>query len=152
MSFLEKLLKSNYYKEISQLPEWLLHKESFSNQIRSIRNILGMTQDQLARRASQNPRLIRRLEADKRADPQLSTLMKTAEGLGCELIIRFIPKKSIPGLLKERAYEKAKKMVMLSKGSSAIEEQQPEDIFVQFQINELANELLKKPSSLWDFP
>lgn len=137
------------YKSMEQLPEWLHSAELYSEQIRSLRNLLGMTQEQLAKRALQVPRLIRHLEAGD-VDPQLSTLMKTAQGLECELVIRFVPKKSVSKLLKERAQKKAKKMVQLSKGTAAMEEQQPKNSIVQLQINELVNELLKKPSLLWE--
>lgn len=150
MTPLEILLKSNYYKSCDQLPEWMCSKESYCEQIRSLRTLLGMTQEQLANRAVQHPRLIRRLETQGETDPQLSTLIKTAEGLECDLVVRFVPKKPIPAVLEECARQKASKMIQLSKGSSAMEEQEPNDVFVQFQINELTKELLKKPSLIWE--
>lgn len=110
-----------------------------------------MTQEQLSKRANLNPRHIRSLESSKNvSDPQLSTLMKVAEGLGCELLLRFIPKKPTRKLMEERARKKARQLVQLAKGSSAMEEQQPLDIFTEMQINELANKLLQRPSQIWE--
>lgn len=149
MTFIDTLLKDNHYKSVEQLPEWLRSAEIYSKQIRSLRSHLGMTQEQLAKRASQAPRLIRHLEAGD-VDPQLSTLAKTAQGLECELVIRFVPKKLISKLLKERAKQKAAKMVQLSKGTAAMEEQQPKNFLIEIQMNELVNKLLQKPSLLWD--
>lgn len=146
---LENLCKSERYKSIEQLPEWLCSQEVYSEQIRALRKLLGMTQGQLARRAGKDPRLICNLEGGKN-DPQLSTLLKAAEGLACELVIRFVPKEPIAKMLKERAQNKASQMVQLSQGSSAMEEQEPKKIFVQLQITELVNDLLKKPSLLWE--
>ena len=149
MTFLETIFKNGRYQSVEQLPEWLRSAELYSKQIRSLRNLLGMTQEQLAKRALQDPRLIRHLEAGD-VDPQLSTLVKTAQGLECELVIRFVPKQLISKLLKERAKQKAAKMVQLSKGTSTMEEQQPKNFLIQMQINELVDKLLKKPSLLWD--
>lgn len=143
------MLKDNRYHSVEQLPEWLRNAERYSKQIRSLRNFLGMTQEQLAKRASQSPRLIRHLEAGD-VDPQLSTLEKTAQGLECELVIRFVPKKWISKLLKERAQQKAEKLVQLSTGTAAMEGQQPKNFLIQIQINELVAKLLKKPSLIWD--
>src|SRR3989344_3009688 len=109
MTFLETIFKNGRYQSVEQLPEWLRSAELYSKQIRSLRNLLGMTQEQLAKRALQDPRLIRHLEAGD-VDPQLSTLVKTAQGLECELVIRFVPKQLISKLLKERAKQKAAKM------------------------------------------
>lgn len=148
-SLFENLLKSKSYRSVDQLPDWLRQQKSFSSQILNLRNLLGMTQGQLAKRASQTPRLIRRLESQE-VDPQLSTLMKTAQGLECELVIRFVPKKNIPKMLKERAVQKVKKLIQLSKGTSALEEQEPKSEQVRWAFNTLVNEFLQKPSKLWD--
>ncbi|MBI4208500.1 MAG: helix-turn-helix domain-containing protein [Deltaproteobacteria bacterium] len=109
-----------------------------------------MTQAQLAKRASQNPRLIRRLESGE-VDPRLSTLMKTAEGLECKLVVRFVPKQPVVKLLRQRAEKKAEQIVELSKGTAAMEEQEPKDVIVQFQKTAIAEELIdKKRSLLWE--
>ncbi len=50
------------------------------------RKILGMTQKELAQAASLTQSVIARLES-KKATPQLDTLLKVADALGCELEI-----------------------------------------------------------------
>ncbi len=147
---LEILLKDNKYRSLSRLPHWLALKEKYASQIRSLRTILGMTQEQLAKRSSQNPRMIRRLESEA-GDPQLSTLMKTAAGLECDLVIRLVPKKPLPITLRERALRKATQIITQSKGTAAIEEQQPQEKYIKHQINEMTQELMDhKKSLLWD--
>jgi predicted DNA-binding mobile mystery protein A len=147
---LEILLKDSKYKSLERLPEWLATKESYASQIRSLRSILGMTQDQLAKRSLQAPRMIRRLESEA-GDPQLSTLIKTAAGLECELVIRFVPKKPLASTLSQRAVKKATQIVAQSKGTAAIEEQQPQEKYVKHQIAEMARDLMdRRRSLLWD--
>ena len=105
---------------------------------------------QLAKRSKQDPRLIRNLEG-ARVDPRLSTLQKAAEGLGCELLLRFIPKQSLTKTVKERAIQKAKAIIALSKGTAAMEGQEPKGFLIKMQIEDLAKELMaKKLSSLWE--
>lgn len=147
---LEVLLKDSKYRSLSRLPEWLATKERYSSQIRSLRTILGMTQEQLAKRSDVDPRMIRRLEAGD-GDPQLSTLMKTAAGLECELVVRFVPKRPLAVTLRERARRKATQIVAQSKGTAAIEEQQPQAKYVRHQIAEMTEDLMDhRPSLLWD--
>lgn len=149
MKWIHTLIKEEHYQSVEKLPKWLRSAELYSEQIRSLRNLLGMTQGQLAKRAAQSPRLIRHLEAGD-VDPQLSTLAKTAKGLECELVVRFVPKKKVSKLLKERARQKAAKLIRLSKGTAAMEEQQPKDFLIRIQVKELIDKLLKKPTLLWD--
>jgi predicted DNA-binding mobile mystery protein A len=147
---LEYLFKNNLFQSVNRLPEWLRKTKDYSWQIHTLRTTLGMTQEQLGRRASQDGRLIRLLESGK-GDPQLSTLKKTANGLECDLIIRFVPRKPILKLMRERAEKKAKQIIQLSKGSAALEEQEPEEKYIKHQIKERVEELIdKKPSLLWE--
>ena len=149
-SLLNREIKQEIYKSVDKLPDWLTQEHDYSTQIRSLRLFLGMTQEQLASRASQNSRLIRRLESGT-VDPRLSTLKKTAEGLECELIVRFVPKKPLIALLRQKAEQKAKEIVRLSKGTAAMENQEPQNKYIKHQIEELIEELInKKLSLLWE--
>ncbi len=147
---LETLIKSERYKSLDQVPQWLQLLEPVGAQIRGLRTLLGMTQGQLARRADQQARLIRRLESGD-GDPRLSTLVKAAQGLECELIIRLVPKQPVPKLLKHRAEAKAKQILALSKGTAALEEQQPEEKYIKQQLAEIESDLIdQKQSALWE--
>src|SRR3989338_2033328 len=110
------------YQSWGELPGWLRKSLNFSDQIRALREFLGMTQAQLAKRAKQNSRLIRRLESGE-VDPRLSSLQKTAAGLECELLIRFIPKQPVSKILHHHARQQAKAIVEQSQGTAALEEQ-----------------------------
>ncbi|MDO8494109.1 MAG: helix-turn-helix domain-containing protein [Deltaproteobacteria bacterium] len=147
---LNLLLKEKAFQSVKGLPNWLKTVKTFSAQIQSLREVLGMTQTQLARRSSKNSRLIRRLEQGH-VDPQLSTLKAVADGLNCDLIVQFVPKKPLNKILKEKALEQAKKIISFSKGTAAMEEQEPEKKIAKQQLEELTEELLrKKRSLLWE--
>lgn len=138
------------YLAMDKVPLWLLKMGGISEQIKSLRQLLGMTQSQLGRRSRGDDRSVRRLEASL-GDPQLSTLKKIARGLECELLVCFVPKRSLKKVLRERALKKAQHLIGLSKANAAMEKQQPKKKYVKQQIEEMVRILLeKKRSSLWD--
>lgn len=144
------LLKERAYGSQKRLPKWLKKPISFSKQVWELRKLLGMRQAQLSKRSKLDSRLIRNLEGES-VDPRLSTLQKAAQGLGCELLLRFVPKQSLTKMLEERAVQRAKAIVAMSKGTAAMEGQEPDHFLIKMEVENLARELMeKKSSSLWE--
>lgn len=147
---LKLLFQQNRYKSLESLPEWLKWTEPIGEQIHSLRVLFGMTQKQLARRSGQYLRMVQRVEGAE-VDPRLSSLQKLARGLDCELMIRVVPRRPISKLVGEQARRKAEQIIRLSKGTAAIEEQQPREEYVRQQLRNLIDQLIKERlSSLWD--
>jgi transcriptional regulator with XRE-family HTH domain len=69
----------------------------YRSRIKTLRESLGMTQEQLAEKVGRTTRAIRQVENGE-AFPRISTLGKIAEALNAELIISLISKgdKEIP--------------------------------------------------------
>src|SRR4030095_3449188 len=132
------------------LPFWLKTPISFGKQIYMVRNALGMSQEQLARKIKSGQRVIVKLEKEE-GDPQLSTLRRVAESLNCELLVRFVPKIDLEKFLREKAKNKAENLVKMSVASSNIELQKPSSTTVRSEIKRIAENILaKKRSSLWE--
>ena len=108
---------------------------AIGSQIHRLREHLGMTQAQLARRAGTTQQAIALIEADK-VDPRLSTLQKIAAALECELGATFSFKKPAAMLIHEKALEKARLWVGLTAGSSALELQAPSKKVKEYEIKE----------------
>lgn len=124
--------------------------QSIGDQIRSIREVLGMTQEQLAQRSGLNQSLIAEIERGKRENLNLSTIKKLAEGLNCQSLVQLLPTKNISQILDEQSTFVARKIVSISSGSAAIELQLPDQAAVEKQIKEVKRNLLEKNrSSLW---
>lgn len=144
------LFKDSTFKSIERLPQWLRTHLPWVQQIRMLRRVLGMTQTQLARRAAVDSRVIRKLESGN-ANPTLATLTKMAHGLECELHLRFVPRKPLAKIVRERAEMKAKQVVALARGTSAMEEQEPGLNILQFEEKKLTDEFVARVSKLlWD--
>lgn len=145
LSFLSKS-----WKPLAQLPSWLRQSLPISDQIRKLRGILGMTQNQLANRAHTTQQAIAMTEAGK-VDLRLSTLKRIAEAMECECLIQLVPRQEIEKLRHEQALKKARLLVGLSAGSTALELQMPPKEFVDKKIKEVAQHLLEnKGHKLWE--
>jgi transcriptional regulator with XRE-family HTH domain len=135
---------------VKKVPEWLATYPDFKDQIKLIRETLGMSQEQLARLISCSSRYIQFIESG-RAIPRISTLKKIANVLNAELKITIIPRQNLVEFLDAKATQKAGQIVGLSKASSALEIQTPSDEESKEQIETLKKEILeKRRSSLWE--
>lgn len=76
--------------------------------LRAIRDALGMTSAQYARRLGVSQPRISALEKSEAAETvSLATLRRAAEALDCELIYAIVPRRPLDQLLEERATIKA---------------------------------------------
>ncbi len=72
--------------------------------IRAIRQALGMTNLQLARRAGRDPNTVSDLQAREATQSiQLKSLRELANALDCDLVYALVPRKPLDGILEERA-------------------------------------------------
>ena len=141
---------SKKFKSIKELPEWLADYPDFKDQIKLLRETLGMTQDQLAKKVNRTFKSIHNIETGF-ATPKISSLYEIADALNAELRISLIPRKNILEFLDEKANKRAKELVKLSKTSSALEIQLPSEEESKEQVESLKREILeKRRSSLWE--
>jgi putative transcriptional regulator len=141
---------SKKFRSINDLPEWLASYPDFKDQVKLLRETLGMTQEQLGKLVNRSLRSIQLIESG-RAMPRITTLYKIANALNAELKIALVPRQSIIEFLNEKASKKARQLVSLSKISSALEIQAPSDEESKEQIEAMKRDILeKRRDSLWD--
>ena len=146
--FTEQISKK--FKSIEDLPEWLSNYPDFKDQIKLLRETLGMTQEQLAKMVNRSLRSIQQIESGE-ARPKISTLYKIAQALNTELKITLIPSQNIMEFLDEKARKKAEQLVKLTKTSSTLEIQTPSKEESKGQVERLKNEILeRRRDSLWN--
>lgn len=134
----------------AQVPEWMANDLPIGKQVQFIREALGMTQAQLAKRCGIRQSMIARIETDLTIDLRLSTVQKIAKGLDCWLINRFVPEEEIEKTLDQKSLETARKLVGLSRATAGLEKQMPEDRYIEQQVREMQLRIReKRPSSLW---
>lgn len=137
-------------KSIHQVPNWLNSSLLVGEQIRQVRDALGMTQQQLAERCQLHQSVVAEIESGKRKDLCLSTIKKLAAGLNCHSLIQIVPQKEISKILDKRSTDMAQKIVGMSSSSAAIEMQLPNQNLINEQVSEIKKDLLgKHKSALW---
>lgn len=146
--FTEQISKK--FKSMEDLPEWLSNYPDFKDQIKLLRESLGMTQEQLGKKVNRSLRSIQQIESGE-ANPKISTLYRIAEALNTELNIALIPRKSIIEFLDEKASRRAEQLVKLTEASSVLEIQSPSKEESKDQVKRLKREILEKRRyALWN--
>ena len=113
--------------------------------IKTVREILGMTQLQLAERMAVTPPTLSRLEkAEKEGSTTIKSLERAASAMQCRLVYFFVPESgSFEELLNQRAHEVASRIVEMASVSMHLEDQGIDPEWQRNQIQQLAEELIR---------
>jgi predicted DNA-binding mobile mystery protein A len=137
------------FRPEKKIPEWM-RRGTVSEQIRIVRETLGMTQAQLAERAGMTQSAVAQIENSSDSDIQLSTLERLARGLNGELLISFIPRQKISKAIEAQKEKVARRLLQISSGNAALELQLPDRTHVNASLKILKADLLRNyRHSLW---
>jgi len=119
--------------------------------IRAIRDALGMTGEQLAKRIGTNKQRIARIESDEaRGNVTVQTMRRVAEALDCVFVYGFIPRTSLEQTVRDRATKIAKKRMERVSQTMRLEQQELDDSEKQMSLGDAAERLINAtPSILW---
>lgn len=120
--------------------------------IKAIREALGMTSAQLARRLGvSQPRVLAIEKAEATGSIKLESLERAARALDCRLVYTLVPREPFETMVEDRARGLAKKRLQATSHSMALENQQVDQADEQAQLERLMQKLLNQPGSkLWE--
>lgn len=120
--------------------------------IRTARKALDMSAAQLGRRLGKTRALVSNTEkAELDGGVTLRTMQSMAEAINCRFVYAFVPEESAETIIRRRAREKAEQRVMEASGHMALEQQAISQSQIEFEIERLAENILREqPSYLWD--
>lgn len=120
--------------------------------IKAIREALGMTTTQLAKRLGVvQSRTVAIEQAEAKGSITLNSLEKAANALDCRLVYALVPRKPLDELVSERVERLAKKRLKSTSHSMALEAQGVEPADEQEQLKRMMQNLLDKAGSeLWE--
>ena len=120
--------------------------------VKAIREALGMTTAQLAKRLGiSQPSVVGLEKAEAAKVITLETLERAARALDCTLVYALVPRKPLETILRERAREKARERLRTISHSMSLEDQHVHEEDEHEQLERLAQKLLEGPgSALWD--
>lgn len=120
--------------------------------IKSIREALGMSTQQLAKRVGIDQSRISRLEnAEIDGDLKLSSLKKIADGLNMQFVYGFVPKNSLEDMVREQARKVALKRMAKVNHTMRLEEQELANDEKAKSFDDLVQKILiENPRDFWD--
>jgi len=120
--------------------------------IKAIREALGMTTAQLAKRIGvSQPRVVAIEKAETQGSITLDSLERAARAMDCRVVYALIPKKPLNELVKERAQIVAEKRLQSTRHSMALEAQSVSKSDEKEQLKRLSERLIRKAGSgLWE--
>lgn len=120
--------------------------------IRAIRESLGMTTAQLAKRLGvKQPRIVEMEKAEAGGNITMQSLERAAEALGCRLVYVLVPLKPLTQMLEERAAQVAERQLAAVEQSMKLEAQEVSDRKQRRYVHQRrVQELLQRPARLWD--
>jgi predicted DNA-binding mobile mystery protein A len=119
--------------------------------VKAIREALGMTTAQLAKRIGvSQPRAVTLEQAEARGAITLDSLERAAQALDCHLVYALVPRQPLDALIEERARRLAKKRLQATRHTMALEAQGVESGDESDQLERLVRQLIDKAGSgLW---
>jgi predicted DNA-binding mobile mystery protein A len=122
--------------------------------IRAIRDGLGMTTAQLARRMGvQQPRITELEKGEASGRITIQSLERAAEAMGCRLVYALVPMRPLSAVLDERAAVLANQQLASIEQTMRLENQSVTDKARHHEaLARLVSELKRKPARLWDEP
>jgi predicted DNA-binding mobile mystery protein A len=118
--------------------------------IRAIREALGMTGVQLARRMNVSPPTLKRIEkSEATGSIQISTLRRAAEALNCTVVYALVPNDSLVSAVDQRARKIALRELGRVAHSMKLEAQGTDEADLEDQIRSYIRENLKD-RDLWN--
>ena len=128
----------------------LLSIDQITQRLRDIRESLGMTQKQLAKRLNISQQEICKIENNKQSC-SLKTINKVASALNCEFKCVIVSNESLEKIIYKQAEKKADQILKRSNANMAMEEQAVEKQSLKFQRQKLVEELASEANSiLWE--
>jgi predicted DNA-binding mobile mystery protein A len=122
--------------------------------VRAIRESLGMTTGQLAKRLGvQQPRAVELEHGEASGNITVHTLERAAQALGCRLVYVLIPEKPLADTIRERASLVAAQQLASVEQTMRLEAQGVTDKTQRKEAHaRLVEKLLRRPARLWDEP
>jgi predicted DNA-binding mobile mystery protein A len=117
--------------------------------IRAIREALGMTAEQLARRLGvKQPSVVQLEQSEAKGSIELATLRRVADALDCTLVYAFVPKKSLEETVRARARNFIRRRRAPVEHSMLLEDQRVQGKAEDARLDEVLRET--SPSRFWE--
>ena len=146
------MARKNIDKRLSQIGNLQNLARPPRGWIKAIREALGMTSKQMAKRMGvSQPRASEIEKTELSGSLTLDTLQRAAQALDCQLVYALVPRKPLQELVEERALRLARVRLKATSHSMALEGQSLDEADAQGQLDQLRKKLAEyEGSALWE--
>ena len=151
---MQMLARAALDRELTPLRKTEVMSRPSSSWIKIIREALGMTTGQLARRVGVSQPRITAIETAEAADAiTIKTLRHVAEALDCKLVYTLVPNQPLEATLRSRALEIANRQLASTHHTMRLENQALDRPSLNRARERMVDELVRgDPRRLWDTP
>ncbi len=119
--------------------------------IRAVRDALGMTTTQLAKRLKvSQPTLFEYEKREIEGTITLNTLEKAAQAMGCRLLYAIVPENTLEALVQRQAEKVARAMFNKVEHTMRLEEQEISNDETNYQFQKFLDKVKEQSSRLWE--
>jgi predicted DNA-binding mobile mystery protein A len=117
--------------------------------IKAVREALGMTTAQLAKRLGvKQPSVVALEQSEAKGTIELATLRRVADALDCTLIFALVPKKPLEAMVRDRARNFALRRREPVEHSMLLEDQKVKEQDTEARLDEIVRDV--NPRLFWD--
>ena len=124
--------------------------EKIGQQLKNLREALGMNQRQLAKKLKISQSAVSQIEENTQAS-KLKTIVKLAKALECDFMGIIVSDEPLEAIVKKQAEKAARRSLDRAYSNMAMEKQSPSGKTYREQIKKLIEELTSNPGpELWE--
>ncbi len=138
-------------RRFAQMPPTTSSSPPVRGWIKAIREALGMTTVQLAKRLKvSQPTVVAMEQSEVKGTIQLATLRRVAKTLDCTLVYALVPNQPLETTVQDQAREVARCRLRSVDHTMLLENQQAKPADLEAQIDAYVRDM--NPRTLWDIP
>jgi len=149
---IKQIIREQYRSKIDQLIDIKEISRPKEGWVRTLRKALGMSSPQLASRldiSKSQASQMERMEIEDRIT--IKQLRRVASSLDCDLIYALVPRRSVESMIRDRARQKAEKLVSKTDVQMKLEAQQLSNEKLHEQVKLETDRLVREmPRDLWE--
>jgi predicted DNA-binding mobile mystery protein A len=141
--------RQNLDRRFAEMPPAAFFAPPVRGWIKAIREALGMTSAQLAKRMKvSQPTIVAMEQSEAKGKAQLATLKRVAKALDCTLIYALVPNQPLEIMVQQQAREVARRQLQSVDHTMLLENQQTKPADIEAQIDAYVRDM--HPRTLWD--
>ena len=143
------ILRRNYQKKFDVLKKIMIEIPP-QGWIKTIREFLGMTTTQLAKRIGVSQPRVFAMEKNEK-NIKISTMERIADALDCDFVYAIVPREKFDDIIYKQAQKKAKKILTKFNKNMELKNQFDEKDVLDTILKDIVKDLLyKNARKLWD--